>query len=179
MNVFWSRGYHGTSMQELCAAMDLNRKSLYAEFGGKAALFEEALALYTQLGIEQSRVALTMEPLGVENIRRYFSAMTYEANCRGCLMTMTINERSLVPESSLQEVSSALGEIEELLRKNLLAEGYNQAIADRLTTFLIFSIQGITTMGKLEGDNARLRQVIETILGALALEAISQIPQAS
>jgi TetR/AcrR family transcriptional repressor of nem operon len=39
MQVFWVRGYHGTSVDDLCEAMQLNRSSLYSAFGDKRALF--------------------------------------------------------------------------------------------------------------------------------------------
>jgi AcrR family transcriptional regulator len=46
MRVFWRRGYEGASLTELTAAMGINRPSLYAAFGDKAALFTEAVARY-------------------------------------------------------------------------------------------------------------------------------------
>ncbi len=46
MRVFWRYGYEGASLTELTAAMGINRPSLYAAFGDKAALFREAVARY-------------------------------------------------------------------------------------------------------------------------------------
>jgi len=167
MNVFWLRGYQGASVQELCRATGLNRKTLYAEFGDKASLFAEALAMYTQGAMVQTRAVLSAEPLGRGNIRRYFRGMNYEPECRGCLMTMTINERALVPPPSVPLVADTIGQIEALFLANLLADGLDESTSRRLAAFLVFSIQGITTMGKLEGDNTRLAQVIDTVLGSL------------
>ena len=167
MDVFWRRGYQGATVAELCSATGLNRKSLYAEFGDKAALFAESLSLYTSVGVAQSRAILQRKPFGLDNVRDYFRGMRYGPDCRGCLMTMTVNEQALVPKGSLQEVADAVHEIERLLRNNLRAGGYDRGHACRLATFFVFSIQGITTMGKLEGDDQRLAQVVETILGIL------------
>lgn len=164
MQVFWERGFHGTSIHDLCEATGLNRKTLYAEFQDKQRLHEEALALYTRTAIEQTAAILSAEPLGADNIRRYFGGMHYESPCRGCLMTMTINERALVPPASLNTVAAALQTIEGLLVRNLEAEGLDAATSHRIATFLVFTIQGITTMGKLEGDNQRLAATIETAL---------------
>src|SRR5688500_1672592 len=47
MEVFWAKGYGGASMAELTTAMGINSPSLYAAFGSKEKLFEEAVALYT------------------------------------------------------------------------------------------------------------------------------------
>ncbi|MET7609917.1 TetR/AcrR family transcriptional regulator [Streptomyces seoulensis] len=46
MHLFWRQGYTGTSIADLTAAMGINPPSLYATFGNKRALFEEALSRY-------------------------------------------------------------------------------------------------------------------------------------
>ena len=46
MELFWAKGYDGTSMTDLTEAMGINAPSLYAAFGCKEALFREAIALY-------------------------------------------------------------------------------------------------------------------------------------
>lgn len=48
MRAFWERGYDGVSVAQLCAEAGLAAPSLYAAFGDKQALFEEASALYTE-----------------------------------------------------------------------------------------------------------------------------------
>lgn len=46
MQVFWAKGYEGSSVQDLLTAMDIRRKSMYDTYGNKDALFKEALRLY-------------------------------------------------------------------------------------------------------------------------------------
>ncbi len=46
LRVFWSKGFEGTSLSDLTAAMGIGRPSLYAAFGNKEALFRKALDLY-------------------------------------------------------------------------------------------------------------------------------------
>jgi AcrR family transcriptional regulator len=46
MEVFWAKGYAGASLSDLKEAMGINSPSLYAAFGSKEALFEEAVDLY-------------------------------------------------------------------------------------------------------------------------------------
>ncbi|MCK8785633.1 TetR/AcrR family transcriptional regulator [Roseomonas sp. NAR14] len=44
--LFWRQGYAATSIADLCAAMGIASPSLYAAFGSKEALYEEALRHY-------------------------------------------------------------------------------------------------------------------------------------
>src|SRR5260370_4385768 len=46
MRLFWEHGFDGTSMSELTEAMGINRRSVYAAFGNKEALFTAALERY-------------------------------------------------------------------------------------------------------------------------------------
>jgi AcrR family transcriptional regulator len=44
--LFWQRGYEGTSVQDLVDTLGINRASLYATFGDKAQLFDSVLERY-------------------------------------------------------------------------------------------------------------------------------------
>ena len=40
MELFWNKGYHATSIQDLVSNLGINRASLYDTFGGKKELFD-------------------------------------------------------------------------------------------------------------------------------------------
>ncbi len=48
MEVFWRKGYLGTSLSDLTAATGVERPSLYAAFGNKRALFDKVLERYSE-----------------------------------------------------------------------------------------------------------------------------------
>src|SRR5438552_872534 len=48
LQVFWRKGYEGTSLSDLTRAMGINRPSLYAAFGDKEALFRKVLDRYVE-----------------------------------------------------------------------------------------------------------------------------------
>ncbi len=58
VEVFWERGYEGTSMKDLTDAMGIASASIYACFGSKEALFREAMVLYTAMEGEVPRMPL-------------------------------------------------------------------------------------------------------------------------
>ena len=46
LEVFWRKGYDGTSLTDLTEAMGINKPSLYAAFGNKEQLFLKAIEFY-------------------------------------------------------------------------------------------------------------------------------------
>ncbi|EGM71249.1 TetR/AcrR family transcriptional regulator [Shewanella sp. HN-41] len=48
LEVFWRKGFEGTSLTDLTQAMGINKPSLYAAFGNKEQLFLKAIELYEQ-----------------------------------------------------------------------------------------------------------------------------------
>jgi AcrR family transcriptional regulator len=48
LEVFWQKGYEGTSLTDLTKAMGINKPSLYSTFGNKEELFLKAIDLYSK-----------------------------------------------------------------------------------------------------------------------------------
>lgn len=48
LGVFWAQGYEGASLTDLTEAMGISRKSMYAAFGNKEALFLKVLQRYEE-----------------------------------------------------------------------------------------------------------------------------------
>jgi len=62
LDLFWERGYEGTSLNDLAAAMGIASASIYACFGSKEQLFRQTMALYGATAGEPPRRALRDEP---------------------------------------------------------------------------------------------------------------------
>ena len=96
MNVFWSRGYHGTALPDLLRATKLSRGSLYAAFGGKHALFLRALDRYIAEGL--ARLDVELDPRGKPAaglqacLSRYAERTSGASGKRGCLLVATAME---------------------------------------------------------------------------------------
>ncbi|MDV7103722.1 TetR/AcrR family transcriptional regulator [Vibrio sp. TH_r3] len=69
-NLYWEKGFHGTSMRNLQEVVDLRPGSIYASFGSKENLFKEALNHYADLSGSQLKkyLAETNSPLGALKI---------------------------------------------------------------------------------------------------------------
>lgn len=81
MDVFWARGYAGASIAELTEAMGINPPSLYAAFGSKEALFEEAVRLYAE-----TDDSCTLRMLEGDLTTRESIAAMLMASARSCVM---------------------------------------------------------------------------------------------
>lgn len=89
LQVFWSRGYEGTSMAELVDALGINKPSIYATFGNKEALFRKALAKYLAGPVAYVAKAMS-EPTAYQVAEKFLTSsaefLTNLDNPRGCMV---------------------------------------------------------------------------------------------
>jgi AcrR family transcriptional regulator len=96
--VFWQKGYDGTSLDDLAAATGMNRPSLYAAFGDKHALYVQTLQRYRD---EAQRMSLSLledkPPLRVYLARFYKAALDLylQGGARGCYTVGTAATQSV------------------------------------------------------------------------------------
>jgi AcrR family transcriptional regulator len=111
LRIFWTKGYEGTSLNDLTEAMGITRPSLYAAFGNKEALFRKALDLYEREKLEYVGRALN-EPTarGVAEVllRGAVDNASSTNEPRGCLGVIT---------------SVACGEEGQSIREDVLERG--------------------------------------------------------
>lgn len=76
--LFWRRGYSGTSTRDLTATLGLSTSSLYAAFGSKAELFEEAVRTYAeryreiyQQASEAEDLATVIERILIDSVHEF------------------------------------------------------------------------------------------------------------
>lgn len=116
MQVFWKKGYEGTSMADLIKAMQINKGSLYNAFGSKKALFDRALARYDQQSRAVRLAELREWDDPVAAIDAFFSGMIEEAqqdpSCLGCFVINTAQDLPNQPPEVAEIVTTSLNEIE-------------------------------------------------------------------
>lgn len=78
LDLFWERGYEGTSLNDLAQAMGIASASIYACFGSKEELFRQVMALYGTTSGEPPRRALREQPTAREAIRAMLRATADE-----------------------------------------------------------------------------------------------------
>lgn len=70
VRVFWRKGYEATSVRDLSQELGIGQPSLYNTFGGKHALFTEAVGVYDQTYGGSIDAALNEEPTAPLALRR-------------------------------------------------------------------------------------------------------------
>jgi AcrR family transcriptional regulator len=92
MRLFWRRGYEGTAVSDLTAALGVGPPSLYAAFGSKEGLFRAAVARYLAGPGGFAARAAADAPTGREAVRRVLraaaAAYTDPADPPGCLCVL-------------------------------------------------------------------------------------------
>jgi AcrR family transcriptional regulator len=164
---FWRAGYEETSVAMLTAAMGVTPPSLYAAFGDKRRLFEEASQVYFQRTCEAVDRAAAV-PSAYDAIARMLDdtarAHTDPATPAGCL---------LLTEPRL----AAQREVLQRRLKDRLDQGVRDhdlpatANTDRLASFLVTVMRGMSGCARDGGTFEDLVGIAETALAALPAPA--------
>jgi AcrR family transcriptional regulator len=142
LRVFWKKGYEGTALSDLTAAMGINRPSIYATFGNKEALFRKALDRYSERMTNYTAEALK-EPTTRAVAERLMvgtaDLLSCPGNPKGCLMV---------------QGALACGEQADPIRKELISRRATGEAAVR-ARFERAKVEGDLPAGAEPGNLAR------------------------
>lgn len=94
LNLFWTKGYHATSLKDLEAALKMKPGSIYAAFSSKEALFLAALERYFHRN-QESLGSIVQEgdsPLTglADHLRELGRIGRADRECRACMLVKTL-----------------------------------------------------------------------------------------
>lgn len=112
--MFWQKGYHQTSLQDILKAGGISKQSMYDTYGDKRTLFLKVLALYREINTkaieQQVKEKLDSNTPVLEILHgMIYKSRTPDENIRGCLVT-----------NSMVEFREADGEIRTEMNEILL-----------------------------------------------------------
>jgi len=175
--VFWSRGYHGTSLPDLLEATNLSRGSLYAAFGDKHALFLRALDRYIDDALARLDTELDPRKDALAGLRTclagYVDRTSGTTGKRGCLVVATAMELAAHDTEVEQRIRRFFKTMETRLTEALararaagqLADGVEPATAARL---LLCLVEGMRVVGKTRPDRPISQAVVQTLIDRFA-----------
>lgn len=178
LDVFWSRGYAGTSVQDLVDELAVQRGSLYAAFGDKHSLYLKAVELYDKRNREQLQAMLRSGPV-LPVLRRMLiepatltGAPERAEGRRGCLVGNTTAE--LVPGDDAARALAAAayeGFIEvvgnALRRAQAEGEVTSSVTPEAQAQLLLVLFQGSALVSRATRDSDRLAAGIDAALDSL------------
>lgn len=173
--VFWAKGFKGTSVSDLVSATGLNKHSMYAEFGSKEGLFRECIDNFAFKFNKEPIRLLSREPLGMANIEAFFTNrvdFATSCHCPGCFLVNTTVERDLIDGGAFQLAKEYLGGSEQLFQKNLQAATQRGEISikndcAKLAAYLLTVITGIMVLAKTEPDKEALTATVKVALSTI------------
>jgi TetR/AcrR family transcriptional repressor of nem operon len=177
MGVFWSCGYHGTSLPDLLAATKLSRGSLYAAFGDKHGLFLCALDRYIDNALARLDIELDPRNNALAALRTclagYVDRASGVAGKRGCLVVATAMELAAHDAAVAQRIRRFFQRMETRLSEALaraqaageLADGVAPASAARL---LVCLCEGMRVVAKTVRDRTLSHAMVRTLIDRFA-----------
>lgn len=116
---FWDHGFAATSLDQLAAATELNRPSLYAAFGDKKAMYRASLAIVAQSMQEEVAAALRAPTLAGALRRFYKGAIQHytsgDDGPRGCLHVCTATVDAVHDPEIRSDIDGVMREIDTVL----------------------------------------------------------------
>lgn len=175
VEVFWRKGYDGTSLDDLVAAMGIGRQSLYDTFGDKQALYRRALEAYRERGraFVEAHLHAAADPLaGIRALLMSVAERDPRACRRGCLLLNAAGDAERDPDIARQVALNrdALLAAFEIALRRASAAGNLPAGRDpaALARGLLVTFFGLVAAARAGLDPASRRLAVEQAVRALA-----------
>lgn len=158
MELFWRKGYNGTSMQDLVDVTGLNRSSFYNSFGDKFSLFEESVKHYQKRQNELLEESFTQASSPKDAIVSLFKGISEDimnGDQNGCMITSCTTELSkeeprvkdFLVENKDRVVNSFASLIQEAQKKGEIDPNKDH---HTLALYLFSSLQGLRVTSMIE-----------------------------
>jgi len=172
MQVFWKNGYSGTSLTDLTEVMAINKSSLYAAFGNKEELFNQAIEFYLDKhGVIHSVEIFKTEKRLKERLRNYLLSiakmLTTPELPKGCLICQSTSEMagSCLPDSSVININNinkqTLLTLTQFFEKELQAENLIDGSSPKTLANYLLTLQFGLAISARNGSNMEeLKEIV-------------------
>ena len=176
LDVFWRKGLHDATMQELATATGVQRGSLYNAYGDKEAIFLRAFDRYAEQFLETAGDALAQGDT-TARLRNFFELiivnMTSGSPPRGCLTTRTALDAGISSAAVRQRVKGVLSRLEQLISKAISSVPDRRPAIDanRLARVVVTFTRGLAVMERAGYGRKQLKDAAATFVDALVDDA--------
>jgi TetR/AcrR family transcriptional regulator, transcriptional repressor for nem operon len=176
LDVFWQKGLHDATMQDLAAATGVQRGSLYNAYGDKEAIFLRAFDQYAADFLD-SVADLMAEGDVATRLENFLESaivnMTSGSPPRGCLTTRTAFNAGISSDAVRARVQALLGRLEQAVSRAITSapDGRPVAEANRLARVIVTFTRGLAVMERAGYSRKQLRESAVTFVDALVSAA--------
>ncbi|MDO6586934.1 TetR/AcrR family transcriptional regulator [Salipiger sp. 1_MG-2023] len=167
MNLFWTKGYHATSLKDLEARLQMKPGSIYAAFKSKEALFRATLDRYAARMSAELEALIASSPTPLEALQTHLRSLAVIAPCdrpsTACMLVKSLLEAP--QEDELRDfITAHLDRVETLIaaalndaqRKGTLPATCDTGrLARRVQTYIF----GLKVQAQRETDPDRMRDL--------------------
>lgn len=174
--VFWTKGFTATSLEDILEAMGIGSGSFYNAFkGGKKELFRKAIQQRRE-AFKQFEDATDKSEAPLEMIKDFFRSMAKadrQTHLQGCIISNTVVEMASLDKELEEEAVSILKDVEKFYTRIIEKAQKNGTLKNQtdpviLGRYLITLWNGLNVTRRMYPDNKILLQQIE-----MQLEIIS------
>jgi len=161
LDVFWSKGYAGSAVRDLCAATGQRPASLYAAFGDKDQMFQAALRRYL-VWIEGHLTPSEDGRDGVRHVLETTCRLTLaDRERRGCAIVNSVAERENLSPKANATVHESFERLRDLLRRQVHASFASAppAGAENMVNLLVSATVSIRLLGRAGATPRDLRSI--------------------
>ena len=176
IQLFWHKGYNGTSMQDLVDGLGISRSSLYDTYTDKHTLFMKALESYQNSGVAKIQEIIDHSGPAKETIKKLLEFTTNDLlgdkQQKGCFMVNA--EVEVAPHDA--EVNNVVCKNEkqmeeafyQVIRKGQASgEIRNGQDARALARFIFNAVKGMRVTAKSATDKSVFDDIIKLTVSAL------------
>lgn len=186
VDLFWSRGYAGTSVDELQALIGVKRGSFYAAFGDKDGAYLAALERYVSVTTATNLEILsgTGSPrAGLAAFLRFAGRFLSDNRGRGCLLLTAIAQPPPVGEvaaAALRKTSASLMSRVAAAARAAAKRGElgSAESPEGIGAYVIGVLLGLNAMARTGSRPRTIRAMAETAAALLETAAVSSEPPA-
>jgi TetR/AcrR family transcriptional repressor of nem operon len=172
IDVFWRKGLHDATMQDLATATGVQRGSLYNAYGDKQAIFLRAFDQYAGQFLETAGKALAQGEARA-GLHKFFDViianMTSGSPPRGCLTTRTALDAAISSPDVRQRVQGLLNRLEKLISQAVgsAPSALSAVDADRIARLVVIFTRGLGVMERAGYGRELLEDASVTFVDAL------------
>ena len=179
LKLFWQKGFHATSLKDIEEALDMRPGSIYAAFGSKDGLFQEALDYYARLGLTELERILSHHESPLLGLAAYVRQLggirDKELPSQACMLVKSLLELGAREQAALQKVEMLLAGMETRFidcfsAAQQLGELDSTLDATRLGRRLQAEVMGLRAFAQRDVDSEAVHALAEDM--ALSIEAL-------